>query len=319
MENSNNKFHNKPLRNAEWKLEKALTPIAYTKRVDELAKLNQKAVEWTEAVDKKKWAAAYSPCARFGTMTSNNIESVISTLMAARQESLLDCLMTIEKYVSGKWVEITGKMTKWGQLSEYAEKRLLANSSPAVKRDGQLSTEYAIDQDKASGPCSCWYFQYMDARSVHVVASLKHINNLSILREFIGKPWTTAVCKQAYDPLLKTPPTLTKDELLRFEHHQPPPVSQKRGPPKKSKKRIESQPPSLALKSLINKYILIGQIAYFGVVIRLYSDWANTTSGVEIVKSGSGNNNSPSFLSMMKQHLSRISKSKFHKPFNVSF
>ena len=65
-----------------------------------------------EAVDKKKWAAAYSPCAHFGTMTSNNVVSVNSALMAAREEPLLDCLMTIEKYLSGKWV----KWVKVGQL-----------------------------------------------------------------------------------------------------------------------------------------------------------------------------------------------------------
>nr|CCA23727.1 putative protein [Albugo laibachii Nc14] len=223
------------------------------------------AVAWVSAVDKTKWSAAYSPCARFGMMTSSNVESVNSALMAAREEPLLDCLMTIEKYLSGKWVKFTGKMTKWGQLTDYAEKQFVgkrlargfdgmevfsqcsSSFNVKVKRDGQLSTEYAIDRDKASDPCSCGYFQYMDAPCVHVVASLKHINNLSILREFIGTSWTTAVYKQAYNPLLKMPPTVTKDELLRFEHHQPPPVPQKRGRPKKSKKRIESQPASLAL------------------------------------------------------------------------
>ena len=58
-----------------------------------------------KAVDTTKWVAAYSPCARFGKMTCNNVESVNSALIAAREEPLLDCLMTIEKYVSGKWVE----------------------------------------------------------------------------------------------------------------------------------------------------------------------------------------------------------------------
>nr|CCA21076.1 AlNc14C111G6394 [Albugo laibachii Nc14] len=60
MENFNNKFRNKSLRNAGWKLVKALTPIEYTKRTDELANLNQKAVEWMEAVDKTKWVAAFT-------------------------------------------------------------------------------------------------------------------------------------------------------------------------------------------------------------------------------------------------------------------
>nr|CCA22654.1 AlNc14C162G7805 [Albugo laibachii Nc14] len=215
MENFSNKFRNKTLRNTGWKLEKALTPIEYTKRADQLAKLNKKAVEWMEDVDKTNWATAYSPCARFAKgntylsmnhiihandiSTRNNVESVNSTLMAARLEPLLDCLMTIEKYVSGYWVEFTSNMTKWGQLDDFAEKKLVADALPAVKRGGQLSAEYANDQDKAFDPCSCAYFQYLDARSVNVVESLKHINNLSILLNFIGMSWTKAVYKQAYD------------------------------------------------------------------------------------------------------------------------
>nr|CCA28199.1 PREDICTED: hypothetical protein [Albugo laibachii Nc14] len=188
MENFNNKFRNKTLRNAGWNLGKALTPIEYTKRADELAKLNQKAVEWMEAVEKTKCAAAYSPCAHFGAMISNNVESVNSALMAAREGPLLECLMTIENYVSGKSVELTGKMTKWGQLTDYAEKTFVdirlacgfdgmevfsqcsSSFNVKVKRNGQLSTEYAIDRDKASDPCSCGYFQYMDAPCFHVVA-----------------------------------------------------------------------------------------------------------------------------------------------------
>nr|CCA15169.1 AlNc14C9G1145 [Albugo laibachii Nc14] len=39
------------------------------------------------------------------------------------RDPLPDCLMTMEKYVSGKWVEFTGKMTKWSQLTDYAEKQ----------------------------------------------------------------------------------------------------------------------------------------------------------------------------------------------------
>nr|CCA27099.1 transposon protein putative [Albugo laibachii Nc14] len=185
----------------------------------------KQAVEGMEAVDKKKWAAAYSPCAHFGTMTSNNVESVNSALMAAREEPLLDCLMTIEKYLIGKWVEFIGKVTKCGQLTDYAEKTFVgkrlargfdgmevfsqssSSFSVKVKRDGQLLTEYAIERDKASDPCSCGYFQYMDAPCIHVVTSLKHINNVSILGEFIGTSWTTAVYKQAYNPLFKMTPT----------------------------------------------------------------------------------------------------------------
>ena len=90
MENFNAKFRTKALQNAGWKLRKSLTLIAYSKRSDELAELNQKAVEWMEAVHKTKRSAAYSPFIHFGTTTSSNVESVNSALINARQEALFD-------------------------------------------------------------------------------------------------------------------------------------------------------------------------------------------------------------------------------------
>nr|CCA27928.1 PREDICTED: hypothetical protein [Albugo laibachii Nc14] len=149
MENFNSKFRNKTLRNAGWNLGKAPTAIAHTKWADELAKLNKKAVDWMESVDTTKWAAAYSPCARFGTMTCNNDESVNSAPMTARQEPLLDYLMIIKKYASGKRFEFIIKMTKWGQLTDYAEKmfagKCLTRGFDEMEVFSQCSSSFNVD------------------------------------------------------------------------------------------------------------------------------------------------------------------------------
>jgi hypothetical protein len=99
MENFNAKFKNKALRDDAWRLGKALSIASYTKRADALKLKNAVALEWLEAADKVKWSAAHSPCPRFGTMTSNNVESTNSALLQAREKPLLDCLMDVEQYV----------------------------------------------------------------------------------------------------------------------------------------------------------------------------------------------------------------------------
>jgi hypothetical protein len=90
--------------------------------------------------------------------------------------------------------------------------------------------------------------QYMLAPCAHVVAALKFANRLSSVNEYFDPSWTTEMYRRAYDPAMKIPPFVIKEDLLRFAHHEPPTIGKKRGRPKESsKKRIESQPASLAL------------------------------------------------------------------------
>lgn len=280
MENFNMKFRNKALRDDAWRLGKSLSLSSYQRRADALKTKNAKALEWMEAVSKVKWSATHSPCTRFGTMTSNNVESTNNVLLAAREMPLLDCLMHIEKYVGGKWVEFVVKSSSWNQLTAYAHKKFItkhlsgvvdkieilpscATSFVArVKKDSDLPVEYTVDLDDRNSLCSCGYYKCMKAPCVHVIAALKCVNKLSLLWSFFDDTWSTDTYRRAYDPTIKMSPFVTKDDLLRFELHEPPPVPKKRGRPKNSSKRIESQPASLALKKQ-GKY-KCGQCGGFG-------------------------------------------------------
>lgn len=264
LENFNAKFHNQALKDQAWKLGKSLNEKSFERRASDMKEKNAKALEWLTDVELTKWAAAYSPCARFGTMTSNNVESVNNVLLQARTEPLLDCLMTVEKYVGAKWVEFVSKSSSWGHLTAYAQKKFekkhlgtVAHSIEIlpscgssflarVNKIGDAPVEYAIDLDDTTTPCSCGYFDYMKAPCRHLIAALKSVNKLSLLKNYYHESWTTEAYTRAYNPELKIAPFVTKDALLRIEHHQPPPVPKKRGRPKKAK-RIESQPASEAL------------------------------------------------------------------------
>jgi hypothetical protein len=266
LENFNAKFHNQALKDHAWKLAKSLTVKSFERRAAEMKSKNSKALEWLTDVDLSKWAAAYSPCPRFGTMTSNNVESVNNVLLQARAEPLLDCLMAVERYVGTKWIEFVKKSSSWGHLTAYAqrkfEKHHLGISAGRIEilpscgssflakvtKTGELLVEYTIDLDDRTTPCSCGYFAYMKAPCQHLIAALKFVNKLSQLRDYYDESWTTKAYQRAYDPAVKIGSFVTKDALLRIERHQPPPVPKKRGRPKKTK-RIESQPATEALKA----------------------------------------------------------------------
>lgn len=266
MENFNAKFRNKVLRDDAWRLGKSLSVSSYNRRAEELKLKNPRALEWMEAVAATKWSAAHSPCPRFGTMTSNNVESVNSILRPARDMPLLDCFMFIEKYVGRRWVDACGQGSSWNHLTPYAKRKFIDKPLTAtvdkieiipacsssfiakVRKEGQLPVEYAVDLDKRESPCSCGCFEYVKAPCAHVVAALKSVNKLSLLSSFFDDSWTAEAYRRAYDPTIKMSPYVIKDDLLRFENHQPPPVPKKRGRPKKNAKRIESQSASLALK-----------------------------------------------------------------------
>lgn len=265
LENFNAKFHSQALKDQAWKLAKSLTVKSFERRAAEMKSKNAKALEWLTDVDLSKWATAYSPCPRFGTMTSNNVESVNNVLLQARAEPLLDCLMTVERYVGAKWIESVKKGLSWGHLTAYAqrkfEKQHLGSIASKIEilpscgssflakvtKTGELSAEYVIDLDDRETSCSCGYFAYMKAPCKHVIAALKSVNKLSQVRDYYDPSWTTEAYKRAYDPAVKIGPFVIKDALCRNECHQPPPVPKKRGRPKKTK-RIESQPATEALK-----------------------------------------------------------------------
>lgn len=69
--------------------------------------MDQAAATWLMDMGTEKWSLCYSPYPRFGTLMSNNVESVNEALRKNRKLPILNCLMTIEHYVGKKWVSST--------------------------------------------------------------------------------------------------------------------------------------------------------------------------------------------------------------------
>ena len=120
MENFNRKFKSKALKNIAWALACTLTSVQPEKHAALLKSMNPSAETWLMDVGKEKRSLCYSPYARFGTLTSNNVESVNGALRNICKLSILDCLMAIERYVGVKWVSRSANILKWGLLTHRA-------------------------------------------------------------------------------------------------------------------------------------------------------------------------------------------------------
>ncbi|KAL0583772.1 hypothetical protein ABG067_006327 [Albugo candida] len=157
------------LKDQAWNLAKSLTVASFKRRASELKKKNAKALQWLLDADKFKWAAAYSISPRIGTMTSNNMKSVNKVLLEAREKTLLDCLMAVEKYIGIKRVEFFAKSASWGKLTAYATKEFerkrfvsvvdkiqiipscLSSFVVKVRKDRELPVEYSVDLAAVAG------------------------------------------------------------------------------------------------------------------------------------------------------------------------
>lgn len=265
MENFNRRFKSRPLKNAAWALARSLTEVEFIKQAAILKSMNQAAEAWLMDVGKDKWSLCYSPCPRFGTLTSNNVESVNGALRKIRKLPILDCLMSIERYIGDKWTSNSANALKWGLLTHRASKRmekhLSLNPSILVSqqsesafvvteyvRRGEPPAEFAVQLFEKRVVCTCGYTKDMAAPCIHSFVCLRKAGMLSDAHQFFDKTWTTRAYSMAYkqdDPLKMSPPVLK--EMLIATDCAPPKITKRRGRPKKNSRR-ESQHATLALK-----------------------------------------------------------------------
>ncbi|CCI48369.1 unnamed protein product [Albugo candida] len=204
LENFNAKFRNATLKDQAWNMDKSLTVVSFERLANKI-----------------QWAAAYTIRPRFGTMITNNVESV-----EAREKPLLDCLMAVETYA-----------TKVLERKRYVSVVDMIEIVPSclsffvvkVRMDGELPVEYSLDLDNPENPCSRGYFGDMKRPCSHLYVALRSVNKLSLLNTFCDASWTKEVYQRAYDPMFKMSPCVTVDELTSLEKHQPLTVSKKRG------------------------------------------------------------------------------------------
>lgn len=170
--------------------------------------MNPAVASWLMNVGKEKWSLCYSPCPRFGTLTSNNVESVNGALKKIRKLPILDCLMAIERYVGQKWASSTKTALKW-EL-RIMEKVLRVNSSIPVRQHSESyviifehvmrevpPTEFAVQLFQSRIACACGYFTDMITPCIHSLACLRKAGLLSDAHRYFGTSWTTRVCTRA--------------------------------------------------------------------------------------------------------------------------
>ena len=124
MENFSKKYKSKVLKNLAWILARSRTKLEYENVAAKIALLDNTALSWLQDVGREKWSTAFSPCPRFNTLTSNNVESVNSALKEIRSLPIIDCLLEIERYVACKWAANAQKVKRWGILTPYASRKV---------------------------------------------------------------------------------------------------------------------------------------------------------------------------------------------------
>lgn len=118
MENFDRTFNLKPLKTAAWTLARALNESEFA--TGQVAESESGAASGLMGVGKETWALCYTLCPRFGTLTSNNAESVNGALRKIRKLPFVDCLMAAERYVRGKWALTIETSSKRGLLNHRA-------------------------------------------------------------------------------------------------------------------------------------------------------------------------------------------------------
>jgi hypothetical protein len=265
MENFNQKFKSKPLKNTAWDLARALNEAQFVKQAAILSGMNSSAEAWLMDVGKEKWSLCYSPCPRFGTLTLNNVESINRALRKIRKLPVLDCLMAIERYIGEKWVSNNANAVNWGLLTHRTTarvKRLLSiNSSIEVSQHsessfvvteytkrGEAPIEYIVQLFETSVTCSCGFTADMGGPCTHTLVCLRKAGMLNDVHRFFEASWKTHVYCAAYkqDDPHKISPPIVKDSLSVGDCAAPK-IIKRRGRPKK-KSRRESQAATLKLK-----------------------------------------------------------------------
>lgn len=195
-----------------------------------------------------KFTLLHSPVRRYGTITSNNVESVNARLRKTRCLPICELLVDIEEKVATDRLNSLGKANihRGGRppsiLTAYANDLLNAARERGI---GYIVLQTDVDQFKVSTPrpyqvslasggsCSCGAYRHSGLPCSHLLAVL--IDQKIEETVYCCPSWHNAVVREAYRVFLPTHP-VSLCESLRMSPMLPPTVAPKRGRP-----RIESQ------------------------------------------------------------------------------
>ena len=128
LENFQLRFKNKVLKEKAWGLAKSSTKDEFDKVENHMRSINPDAIDWLKSIGYDKLTLLHSPMCKYGTCTSNNVESVNSRLLEIRKLPVLELLLAIERMVVLDRFSSFKEAQKWnGNLTKYAKKCLKEN------------------------------------------------------------------------------------------------------------------------------------------------------------------------------------------------
>ena len=253
------------------------TKVAYEKAEANISSLDKNALAWHQDVDPGKHPTAHSPCPRYNTLTSNNVEAVNSVFKGIRSLPVIDCLMGIERYVACKWAENVSKGKRWGVLTPYASRKV--DKILAAAKWGEIDecstscfivairsgvwnipVKFAVQFCDKVVRCSCGYFEDVGSPCVHALLALRHSEKLPNMVTYFHDSWKSSTFAAAYSERSedKILPLVLKDVLTRGVCNAPS-IMRKKGRPKKE--RIRSQQ---ATEKLEKRRTRCGMCNHFG-------------------------------------------------------
>jgi hypothetical protein len=170
LENFYKKFKNAGLKEKAWGLGKAKTSDDFDAVKNHFIQTNRAAYVWLENIGFEHLTLLDSPVCRYGIITSNNVESINSSLRDARKMPIMELLLFLEEKVATDRFKAYKSSNKWsGNLTKYAESILnrhinsfsrlskyqLSETIFRVTSLGPPQKVFVVDMGNKSCSCGC--------------------------------------------------------------------------------------------------------------------------------------------------------------------
>jgi MULE transposase domain len=245
-------FKGKALSSAVWVLVKAKTQIEYENAIAEIKNLSrgEEAFQWLQNAGLHHFCTFLFTVPVFGTLTSNNAESINAALAGIREMSICDMIINIEKWHFQKIYQqktiaqtifpVTPFILKTVEAlvleSSFLESIQTSVNGFAVQFSATKKQNHAVVELGTPPKCSCAHFMEFHYPCVHIIKAAQQ-SGMNVL-QFCSEIWSKNWYLMAFDqPAMLT--SLISRESLTVNPLLPPILHKKRGRPKK--RRIESQ------------------------------------------------------------------------------
>ncbi len=247
MENLQTRFKNKNIKKAAWKMAKSNTLQDFLKHEEIIRKLNPNALDWIKSIGYDKLTICFSPVRRYGTITSNNVESCNNRLRRLRKLPIMDMLLEIESMViTDRFKSRNMEYFSGDILTKYAKKIIVKHRLVNDKYTWNQTSEnifQVYDGRKilnvdvsGHGSCSCREPETVGFICSHMELVVR-VQNLPLDR-FICQTWLKHYYLEAYAPFFTSYPLSKLDELTEGVL-LPPVIKKSRGRPRS--RRFPSQ------------------------------------------------------------------------------